>query len=225
MSEFRRKLLMQKDDISPSIFDSAVVYLPFKTSRSVIDVNNGISPSINTGRITSAGYYTNGYDQQVDYTDSRVIDAIQSKFTIFLEFTPYSMDRNCYYLDVCFNTSLGAHIVGCFIYHSRNKELSATITKPSGSQYYLDGPIANFPSVVYGQTYKICVKYDLSSYVDFFTGNIKTHYNYPARTYAKYGFTLGKNTFSTNRGTNADFINCALWDRLLTDEECFDLVK
>lgn len=216
---------MQKDDISPSIFDSAVVYLPFKTSRSVIDVNNGISPSKNTGSITIDGYYTNGDEQQVDYTDSRVKDAIQSKFTIFLEFTPYSMNRNCVYLDVCFNTGVGAHMVGCFIYHARNRELSVSITKPSGSGYYLDGPIANFPSVVYGQTYKICFKYDLSSYVDFFTGNIKTHYNYPARTYAKYGFTLGKNTFSDNRGTKAYYINFALWDRLLTDEECFNLVK
>ena len=212
---------------TPDLFRDAYFYLPFKEAQTVIDVNNGISPSVNSGTLTSEGYYTDGVNQGLEYNDSRLINAINDNdsITTYIELTPYELSRNQYLLDIGHHSSPQRHLAGLFIYKAKNNKFSYTLSDNSDSTTYLDDELYNSPVVTYGDTYKICTKYNKS------TGVFKCFINGALSEYTGYYYnitpvdilTIGKHAWRTDRYAKATFKAVAVWDKELTDEDCSNL--
>ena len=220
MSNFRRSLLVESR--KHNIFAEAYFYLPFKDAQTVVDVNHGISSSANTGNLMSDGYYVNGNNQELTYTDSRVTSLFDSDFTMFLEFVPQSVMRNFYFLCIDNGRSRYAHILGMFVYYSKNNKFGITVNKTSSSTY-IDDELNLSNSVVYESNYKICVKWEITSTLSIWVNGEKCSYNFSKENIATHKLVLGKNPNNTTRGTKGTFKSFAVWNQLLTDEECLKL--
>ena len=208
--------------VSETLFDDAVLHVPFKENQSVTDVNSGILPSKNTGEITSNGYYTNGTSGIcLEYTDSRLFSAFDNDFTMYFEVTPYNLNRNQY----LFQIKIEYYFIGLFIYYSVNNRFSVTLSNDTWNPTYYDDEIPNSPIVNYGTTYKICFKGGKNSYLDVFINGVKYTIN---RTYTSHSpftvFRIGGN-WNASRFSKTDFIDFAVWNKKLTDDECVDLTK
>jgi len=129
MSEFRRKLMMNQEEVS--IFDSACFYCPYSETKSTTDLVNEITPSTSTGSFSNDGYYVNGNEQYVEYTDNRIKNVFNNPFTIYLEVTPYQLTRNQYLLHIkgvsTYDNS--SKIASIFIYKGKNNKFGGTVDK------------------------------------------------------------------------------------------------
>lgn len=224
MSEFRRSLL-EASKKHNNIFAEAYFYLPFKDAQTVIDVNHGISPTVNTGSLMSDGYYTDGVNQYLRYNDSNFINSIGNEITVYLEFIPYELSRNQYILDIDKLSVYGAstHFLSLFIYKSKNNKFGLTLC-PYDDTNYMDDEIYNSPIVNYGEQYKIVIKYNRNSGVlkCFINGAISTYENFYC-TVHQTQLDIGRNSGRNDRYAKATFKTVAVWDKVLTDDECISL--
>ena len=226
MSNFRRKLI-EVSEKHNNIFSDAYFYVPFKDAQTVIDVNNGISPNVNTGTMTVDGYYTDGVDDigtYLSYTNTSLMSVLRNNLTIFLEITPYELNRNQYLISItALYTNSYFNMVSIFIYKTKNNKFGATLYKDMSSSW-LDDEVINSPVVSYGSNYKICITYDrINGVLKFFINGTISTYNNFYTTINPSKLSLGRNNNSTKRFAKSTFKDFAIWDKVLTDEECLKL--
>ena len=205
-----------------NLFDSAVLYAPFKETQSITDINSGILPSTNTGTITANGYHTDGESctQCLEYTDSRLLSAFDNDFTFYFELTPYNLNRNQY----LFQIQISWYFIGLYIYYTVNNRFALTLTNETWNSNY-DQEIPSSPIVEYGKRYRLCFKGGKNSYLYVFINGVK--YTIP-RSYSSHSelvkFMIARN-WGTNRYSKTDFAEFAVWNKNLTDDECIDITS
>lgn len=220
MSEIRRKLLNITNS-SDNLFDSAYLFCPYSQTRSATDINNNISPNYNNSNFTSNGiYYSGSSNQYTNYNDSKLYDYTKYDNTVFIELIPENIGRNSYILDI-FRTSNG-HNYSLFIYYAKHNKFGLTITYPGGGHHLIDDEISSSSPVVYGQLYKVCMKWENTKLSIFINGSVYI-YNFTRDTRLPDYFMLAKNTFRTDRNMKGTIKTLAFWNKALTDNDCIKL--